>query len=49
LLASIEAQLLHGSSGLGFIVRILPSLQSTLAGILLFLSALATRRRFQIN
>lgn len=35
LLASIEAQLLHGALGLGFIIWILSSLQSTLAGILL--------------
>lgn len=48
-LAGIEAHLLHGSSGLGFVVRALSSVQSTLAGILLFLTALAARRRFQIN
>lgn len=45
----LESQLLHGTPWHGFWTRVLSSVQSVFAGILLFLVALAARRRFQIN
>lgn len=44
-----EAALLHLTPWLGTTVRMLSTLQSLLSGVLLFLFALAARRRFQIS
>lgn len=44
-----EAQLLHSTASLGLVTRLVSSIQSSFAGILLFLTALAARRRFQIS
>jgi uncharacterized protein YjbI with pentapeptide repeats len=46
---SPDTALLHASALVGVIVRLASSLQSLFAGVLLFLIALAARRRFQIS
>ncbi|MND94437.1 hypothetical protein D3C80_866540 [compost metagenome] len=44
-----ETALLHASPLVGVLTRLASSAQSVLAGMLLFLVALAARRRFQIS
>jgi hypothetical protein len=46
---AMEYALLRDSPGFALATRLISSVQSFLAGVLLFLVALAARRRFQIN